>query len=108
MELAELALRFAAFASGAHSAIFGTTSVSELEANIRAVEAGPPTARSSSSRARNRSRGFSSAQPRQLEVIYTVNIPAPGQAVGDLETPVLLLDLERFESNVRHLAAYCH
>ena len=41
MELAELALRFAAFASGAHSAIFGTTSVSELEANIRAVEAGP-------------------------------------------------------------------
>ncbi len=41
MELAELALRFAAFASGAHSAIFGTTSVPELEANIRAVEAGP-------------------------------------------------------------------
>ena len=41
MDLAELALRFAAFASGAHSAIFGTTSVSELEANIRAVEAGP-------------------------------------------------------------------
>ena len=41
MELTELALRFAAFAPGAHSAIFGTTSVSELEANIRAVEAGP-------------------------------------------------------------------
>ena len=41
MDLAELALRFAAFASGAHSAIFGTASVSELEANIRAVEAGP-------------------------------------------------------------------
>ena len=41
MELAELALRFAAFAPGAHSTIFGTTSVSELEANIRAVEAGP-------------------------------------------------------------------
>ena len=41
MDLAELALRFAAFASGAHSAIFGTTNVSELEANIRAVEAGP-------------------------------------------------------------------
>ena len=41
MALAELALRFAAFAPGAHSAIFGTTSVSELEANIRAVEAGP-------------------------------------------------------------------
>ena len=41
MDLAELALRFAAFASGAHSTIFGTTSVSELEANIRAVEAGP-------------------------------------------------------------------
>lgn len=41
MELSELALRFAAFAPGAHSAIFGTTSVSELEANIRAVEAGP-------------------------------------------------------------------
>ena len=41
MELAELALRFAAFAPGAHSAIFGTTSVPELEANIRAVEAGP-------------------------------------------------------------------
>ena len=41
MDLAELALRFAAFASGAHSAIFGTTSVSELKANIRAVEAGP-------------------------------------------------------------------
>ena len=39
--MAELALRFAAFASGAHSAIFGTTSVSELEANICAVEAGP-------------------------------------------------------------------
>lgn len=41
IELAELALRFAAFASGAHSAIFGTTSVSELEANIRVIEAGP-------------------------------------------------------------------
>ncbi len=41
MDLAELALRFAAFACGAHSAIFGTTSISELEANIRAVEAGP-------------------------------------------------------------------
>ena len=41
IELAELALRFAAFASGAHSTIFGTTSISELEANIRAVEAGP-------------------------------------------------------------------
>lgn len=41
MELAELALRFAAFASGAHAAIFGTTSISELEANVRAVEAGP-------------------------------------------------------------------
>ena len=41
IELAELALRFAAFASGAHSAIFGTTNVSELAANIRAVEAGP-------------------------------------------------------------------
>lgn len=41
MELAELALRFAAFAPGAHSAIFGTTRVSELEANIRAVAAGP-------------------------------------------------------------------
>ena len=41
MELAELALRFAAFAPGAHSTIFGTTSVSELEANIRAGEAGP-------------------------------------------------------------------
>ncbi len=41
MDLAELALRFAVFASGAHSAIFGTTSTAELEANIRAVEAGP-------------------------------------------------------------------
>jgi aryl-alcohol dehydrogenase-like predicted oxidoreductase len=41
MTLAELALRFAAFASGAHSAIFGTANVSELEANVRAVEAGP-------------------------------------------------------------------
>lgn len=36
-----------------------------------------------------------------------MNAPRPGQAVGDLETPVLLLDLDRFESNVRHLAAYC-
>lgn len=36
-----------------------------------------------------------------------MNVPTPGQAVGDLETPVLLLDLECFESNVRHLAAYC-
>ena len=41
MDLAELALRFATFAPGVHSAIFGTTSVSELEANIRAIEAGP-------------------------------------------------------------------
>ena len=41
MDLSELALRFAVFAPGAHSAIFGTTNVSELEANIRAVEAGP-------------------------------------------------------------------
>ena len=37
-----------------------------------------------------------------------MNTPAPGQAVGDLETPVLLLNLEHFESNVRHLAGYCH
>ena len=36
-----------------------------------------------------------------------MNLPAPGQALGDLETPVLLLDLDRFESNVRHLAEYC-
>ncbi len=36
-----------------------------------------------------------------------MNTPTPGQAVGDLETPVLLLNLDRFESNVRHLAAYC-
>ena len=41
MDLSELALRFAAFAPGTHSAIFGTTSIPELEANIRAVEAGP-------------------------------------------------------------------
>ena len=36
-----------------------------------------------------------------------MNEPTPGQAVGDLETPVLLLDLDRFESNVQHMAAYC-
>ncbi len=36
-----------------------------------------------------------------------MNTPTPGQAVGDLETPVLLLDLDHFESNVQHMAAYC-
>jgi len=36
-----------------------------------------------------------------------VNTPAPGQAIGDLETPVLLLNLDCFESNVRQMAAYC-
>ena len=36
-----------------------------------------------------------------------MNEPMPGQAIGDLETPVLLLDLDRFESNVQHMAAYC-
>lgn len=38
---------------------------------------------------------------------HLIPTPTPGQAVGDLETPVLLLDLERFEANVRHLATYC-
>ena len=36
-----------------------------------------------------------------------MNEPTPGQALDDLETPVLLLDLDRFESNVQQLAAYC-
>ena len=36
-----------------------------------------------------------------------MNEPIPGQALDDLETPVLLLDLDRFESNVQHMAAYC-
>ena len=100
-------MRFAAFASGAHSAIFGTTNVSELEANIRAVEAGPlPPDLVAAVRAIEVA-GLSPTQPRQLEGIYTVNEPMPGQALDDLETPVLLLDLDRFESNVQHMAAYC-
>ena len=36
-----------------------------------------------------------------------MNEPIPGQALDDLETPVLLLDLDRFEANVQHMAAYC-
>jgi len=39
--LGELALRFAAFSPCAHSTIFGTTSIDELEANTRAIAAGP-------------------------------------------------------------------
>lgn len=30
-----------------------------------------------------------------------------GHAIDDLDTPFLLVDLERFESNVAHLASYC-
>ena len=41
MGLGELALRFAAFSPCAHSTIFGTTSIGELEANVRAIAAGP-------------------------------------------------------------------
>ena len=39
--LGELALRFAAFSPYADSAIFGTTSIAELEANIHTLRAGP-------------------------------------------------------------------
>ncbi len=41
IELGELALRFAAFSPYADSAIFGTTSIAELEANIHTLRAGP-------------------------------------------------------------------
>jgi len=41
IELGELALRFAAFSPYADSAIFGTTSIEELEANIHTLRAGP-------------------------------------------------------------------
>lgn len=33
--------------------------------------------------------------------------PIPGQKLCDLETPLLLVDLDRFEANIHHLATYC-
>ncbi len=35
------------------------------------------------------------------------NLPAPGDAVEDLETPVLVVDLDRMEANIRFVQAYC-
>ena len=37
-----------------------------------------------------------------------MNSPIPGQEIAAIETPALLVDLDLFESNVRHLAAYCN
>ena len=34
-------------------------------------------------------------------------LPAPGDAVEDLETPVLVVDLDRMEANIRFVQAYC-
>ena len=34
-------------------------------------------------------------------------LPAPGEAVEDLETPVLVVDLDRVEANIRFVQAYC-
>lgn len=34
--------------------------------------------------------------------------PRPGQVKDDLETPVLLVNLDLFEANMRHLAQFCH
>ncbi|MEE3259227.1 MAG: DSD1 family PLP-dependent enzyme [Candidatus Latescibacterota bacterium] len=33
--------------------------------------------------------------------------PVPGQKLCELETPQLLVDLNRFEANIHHLATYC-
>ena len=35
------------------------------------------------------------------------DLPAPGDAVDDLETPVLVVDLDRMEANIRFVQAYC-
>ncbi len=34
-------------------------------------------------------------------------LPAPGDTVEDLETPVLVVDLDRMEANIRFVQAYC-
>ena len=34
-------------------------------------------------------------------------LPAPGDPVEDLETPVLVVDLDRMEANIRFIQAYC-
>ena len=34
-------------------------------------------------------------------------LPAPGDPVDDLETPVLVVDLDRMEANIRFVQAYC-